>query len=148
MAEKSVPKLQVKLYNVATDRVLIANKAGVVCRHCHKSKVNRPRGLCWHCYYTEGVKELYPSTSKYAMRGIGNGMNFNPPPDPEGPTRFAPGTPEKLEVLVRRAKLRYAIFHEFDAAFAGDVRTERWFLFNGDDSLTNRVDDVLLRQAG
>ena len=43
-----------------------------VCRHCSKSKVNRPRGLCWSCYYTPGVKELYPSTSKYARRGVGN----------------------------------------------------------------------------
>ena len=42
------------------------------CRHCSKSKVNRPRGLCWSCYYTPGVKELYPSTSKYARRGVGN----------------------------------------------------------------------------
>ena len=37
-----------------------------VCRHCSKCKVNRPRGLCWSCYYTPGVKEQFPSTSKYA----------------------------------------------------------------------------------
>ena len=30
-----------------------------ICRHCTKSKVNRPRGLCWSCYYTPGVKDLY-----------------------------------------------------------------------------------------
>ena len=44
----------------------------MICRHCQKSKVNRPRGLCWSCYYTPGVKEQYPSTSKYARRGVGN----------------------------------------------------------------------------
>ena len=43
-----------------------------ICKHCEKSKVNRPRGLCWSCYYTPGVKEQYPSTSKYARRGVGN----------------------------------------------------------------------------
>lgn len=41
-----------------------------LCRHCQKVKPNRPRGLCWTCYYTPGVLERYPSTSKYAC---GNG---------------------------------------------------------------------------
>lgn len=35
------------------------------CRHCHQAPVSRPRGLCWACYYTPGVKSLYPSTSKH-----------------------------------------------------------------------------------
>jgi len=30
----------------------------MICRHCQKSKVNRPRGLCWSCYYRPGVREL------------------------------------------------------------------------------------------
>ena len=30
----------------------------VKCRHCGKSKVNRPRGLCWTCYYTPGLRML------------------------------------------------------------------------------------------
>ncbi len=74
----------------------------VTCRHCAKSKVNRPRGLCWSCYYTPGVKELYPSTSKYARRGVGN-FTGNAPLPPV-PTTAAPGTPEKLAVLEQRAK--------------------------------------------
>ncbi len=43
----------------------------MICRHCHKNKVVRPRGLCCRCFYTPGVKEQYPITSKfgrYAMR--------------------------------------------------------------------------------
>lgn len=40
----------------------------MLCRHCQTKKANRPRGLCWPCYYTPGVKELYPSTSKYGRR--------------------------------------------------------------------------------
>lgn len=37
-----------------------------MCRHCGQRKANRPRGLCWRCYYAPGVKALYPSTSKHA----------------------------------------------------------------------------------
>jgi len=89
-----------------------------ICRHCSRSKVNRPRGLCWSCYYTPGLKELYPSTSKFARRGVGNFVG-NPPPPPV-PTTAAPGTPEKLAVLEQRARLKYAIFHPADARYEGD----------------------------
>lgn len=34
-----------------------------LCRHCGRKYVNRPRGLCWECYRTPSVLELYPSTS-------------------------------------------------------------------------------------
>lgn len=39
------------------------------CRHCGGGPVNRPRGLCWTCYHKPGVRELYPSASKYAPTG-------------------------------------------------------------------------------
>jgi hypothetical protein len=90
------------------------------CRHCSKSRVNRPRGLCWTCYYTPGVKELYPSTSKFARRGVGN-FTGNAPLAP-APTTAVPGTPEKLAVLEHRAKMKLAIFHPADARYAGDPR--------------------------
>ena len=35
-----------------------------LCRHCQKKPANRGRGLCWACYYTPGVKELYPVAAK------------------------------------------------------------------------------------
>ena len=91
-----------------------------ICRNCSKCKVNRPRGLCWSCYYTPGVKEMFPSTSKYARRGIGN-FSGNAPL-PEAPTTAIPGTPEKLAILELRAKMKCAIFHPADAKFAGDPR--------------------------
>lgn len=91
-----------------------------MCRHCLKCKVNRPRGLCWSCYYTPGVKELFPSTSKYARRGIGN-FTGNAPLPPT-PTTAPPGTPEKLAVLEERARMKTAIFHPADAKYAGDPR--------------------------
>lgn len=88
-----------------------------VCKHCQKSKVNRPRGLCWTCYYTDGVKDQYPSTSKYARRGVGNFTGNAPLPEP---TTAAPGTPEKMAVLELRAKLKQALWHPMDAKYAGD----------------------------
>src|SRR5262245_37917882 len=91
-----------------------------ICRHCSKSKVNRPRGLCWSCYYTPGVKDQYPSTSKYARRGVGN-FTGNAPIAPE-PTTAAPGTPEKMMVLEERARLKQALWHPLDAKYAGDPR--------------------------
>jgi hypothetical protein len=91
-----------------------------VCRHCSQRNVNRPRGLCWSCYYTPGVKELYPSTSKYARRGVGNGSG--PRPLPPAPTTAAPGTPEKVAVMERRAAARRAIFHPADSRWEGDPR--------------------------
>ena len=42
-----------------------------ICRHCRKCAVTRPRGLCWVCYYTPGVKDLYAAqipTSGLASR--------------------------------------------------------------------------------
>ena len=91
-----------------------------VCRHCSHCKVNRPRGLCWSCYYTPGVKEQYPSTSKYARRGEGNFTGNAPLP--ASPTTAAPGSPDKLAVLEARAKMRVALFHPFDAKYVGDPR--------------------------
>ena len=90
-----------------------------ICRHCSKSKVNRPRGLCWSCYYTPGVKDQYPSTSKYARRGVGN-FNGNAPL-PAEPTVAAPGSPEKAAVLAERARLKQALWHPLDATADGDV---------------------------
>lgn len=91
-----------------------------ICRHCRKLKVNRPRGLCWTCYYTPGVKDQYPSTSKYAYRGIGSYFR-NDCPLPE-PTTAPPGTPEKMLVLGLRAKAGQSLWHPLDAMYEGDPR--------------------------
>lgn len=90
------------------------------CRHCNHDKVNRPRGLCWTCYYTPGIKELYPSQSKYARRGEGNFAGEAGVPEP---TQALPGTVEKLLVLELRAKLKQCLFHPDDAR--GDDETQR-----------------------
>jgi hypothetical protein len=84
----------------------------MLCRHCHQSKTNRPRGLCWACYYKAGVRDQYPSTSKFARRGIDdfNGKVILPP----WPTPALPGSPEKVAVLEERARMRVALWHPLD----------------------------------
>src|SRR5437660_3587141 len=88
-----------------------------LCRHCHRSSVNRPRGLCWSCYYTPGVRERFPSTSKFARRGVDD-FNGNAVLAP-APTTALPGTPEKVAVLEERARLRQALWHPLDAPVTG-----------------------------
>ena len=41
-------------------------KQRVNCQHCGKVRTgNRPRGLCWTCYYTPTVRDLYPADPRY-----------------------------------------------------------------------------------
>ena len=84
----------------------------MICRHCQQSKVNRPRGLCWSCYYRPGVREQYPSTSKFARRGVGN--FFGRAPQPACPTAATPGTPEKIAVLAERVRQKLSLWHPED----------------------------------
>src|SRR5581483_5761260 len=85
----------------------------MLCRHCNRVPSNRPRGLCWSCYYTPGVREQYPSTSKFARRGV---SDFNGHVAPAAqPTTALPGTPEKVAILAERARLRQSLWHPQDA---------------------------------
>ena len=84
----------------------------MMCRHCQRVKSNRPRGLCWSCYYTPGVRDLFPSTSKFARRGI---HDFNGRAQQPEPTTALPGTSEKVRVLEERARLGQALWHPLDA---------------------------------
>jgi hypothetical protein len=91
------------------------------CRCCGRNKVNRPRGLCWTCYYTPGVKERYPSTSKYANRGTGNFRGIAPMPIT--PTNARPGSPEKIAILAERVRSRVSLWHPQDAGNAIQTST-------------------------
>ena len=87
----------------------------MLCRHCHQAPISRPRKLCWSCYYSPGVRELYPSTSKFGRRGVGN--FYGRAPLPPFPTLALPGTPEKIALLTQRAQQRQQLFHPSDAMF-------------------------------
>ncbi len=86
----------------------------MLCRSCNRNNANRPRGLCWSCYYRPGVRERFPSTSKFARRGVDdfNGQASLAP----APTPALPGTPAKVAVLEERARLHQALWHPLDAA--------------------------------
>jgi len=90
-----------------------------ICRHCQKVKANRPRRLCWSCYYRPGVRVQYPSESIYGNRGVDdfNGRAKLPP----APTGALPGSPEKIAILTQRAAARQALWHPLDATLAGPV---------------------------
>lgn len=94
-----------------------------LCRNCCRRQANRPRGLCWSCYYTPSVRDRYESTSKFGRRGLHNGHHNAPLPVP---TTVPPGTPEKLEILAARARARQALWHPCDATFEGDPRPLLW----------------------
>lgn len=80
------------------------------CRHCQQRNAIRPRGLCWRCYYTPGVKDLYPVTSKFAPRTA---------PKPATtlckPTTTLPGTEEKIKVLAERVQRCEKLWHPADS---------------------------------
>jgi hypothetical protein len=86
------------------------NPARRICRHCGKNYANRPRGLCWGCYYAPGVLNLYPSTSKYVGRSVGASGKLMP-----APTDAPPGSEAKLQVLIERAENNQALWHPLDA---------------------------------
>jgi hypothetical protein len=93
----------------------------MLCRHCSRVRSNRPRGLCWSCYYRPGVRDQFPSTSKFARRGV---VDFNGRAAPAAfPTAAPPGSPQKVAVLEERARLGLALWHPYDAPM--DVESRR-----------------------
>lgn len=82
------------------------------CVHCHRKNASRPRGLCWKCFYTPAVRDVYPVTSKYAPKHFGEFNGGYLPPD--APTDARPGTPAKVAVLERRAEQMRSLWHEQD----------------------------------
>lgn len=84
----------------------------MACRHCRRTRATRPRGLCWHCYFAPGVRDLYPVSGKFAARGLGL-ANAEPPPPAER-TRALPGTEEKVAALARRVEAGEGLWHPDD----------------------------------
>ncbi len=84
----------------------------LICRHCNRGPANRPRGLCWRCFYTPGVRDLYPLTGSFGNLGLG----FAEPTRLLAPTTARPGTAEKVEVFADRVAGGFALWHPGDAA--------------------------------
>ena len=89
---------------------------GGTCQHCGVRPVNRPRGLCWTCYYAPGRRQQYPAHGKFAAWADQSlRHDFNGPASvPEAATAAAPGSAEKLAVLEARAMARQELWHPAD----------------------------------
>ena len=53
----------------------------MMCRHCERFPVSRPRRLCWGCYYTPEVRARYPDA-------LSVGIDERPYPDAETRREF------------------------------------------------------------
>jgi len=88
----------------------------ILCRHCRKRRANKCRNLCWTCYYTPGVRDQYPITSKFGRRScVPDFLRAAPLPVP---TDALPGSPEKVRVLADRYNKGLALHHPLDAGWA------------------------------
>lgn len=83
----------------------------MLCRHCQIRDGNRRRGLCCRCYYTPGVRQLYPQRGPFGVKGIDWHGRQRPLPRP---TTAMPGSAEKLDVLAKRAQNCEELHHEAD----------------------------------
>ena len=89
----------------------------VWCRHCEAKRACRPLELCWTCYYAPAVRALYSPTSKYAYRGVGNGMHPSLPAS--APCPHPADSAGRIATLQRRAAAGEAMHHPGDnRAFA------------------------------
>jgi len=59
------------------------------------------------------VRQLYPSTSRFARRGIAD--RIGRVPLPRVPTSAPPGSEAKVRVLMARASKRQGLWHPADA---------------------------------
>jgi hypothetical protein len=67
------------------------------------------------------VREKYPSTSKYARRGV---SDFNGKTKLAAePTNALPGSEEKIRILAERARLGQSLWHPLDATLASTQPT-------------------------
>ena len=85
----------------------------MLCLHCNLYNANRPRGLCWRCYYTPGVKDRFAMLDAKCVRGLAE--NGRIPRMPRRPTDARPGTAEKLAVMRKRLSEGESLFHPDDA---------------------------------
>lgn len=83
-----------------------------LCRHCKGRPFCRPLGLCHSCSRKPAVRALYPSTSKFAVKGVGLGYSRSPLPD--DPVPFPPGSEGKILAMIDRVKRRQSLFHPDD----------------------------------
>ena len=85
---------------------LPALSLAMLCVHCDRYPVSRPRGLCRRCFYTPKVRAAHPSKTKRYTGRV--------PKDMPEPTHALPGSAEKLAVLEERMRLGQQLWHPDD----------------------------------
>lgn len=55
----------------------MSDRKPLLCRHCRREVINRPRGLGWTCYYTPEIRALYPAMTPQEAGAIG-GRKYRP----------------------------------------------------------------------
>lgn len=87
-----------------------------LCVHCGKRVANRPRGLCWPCFYCPAVRKLHKPIGKHGRAGA---RSWEDDADPKGPplepTSTLPGTKERIAALRKRHSRRRELWHAQDA---------------------------------
>lgn len=95
-----------------------------LCLHCGQHPPKTFRGLCWSCSQRPEVRDLFPSSSRFAARRNDNPaldlQCYRPAPCVE-PTSAPPGSAKKVEALAARLEAGVALFHSEDATFADGV---------------------------
>jgi hypothetical protein len=93
-----------------------------LCLRCGRRPPNRPRGLCWTCYFRSGDRLRYGGHSEFTpwvhRRDPGSGQRL-----PE-PTDAPPGSPGKVEALAARAAAGEGLWSRGDAR--DDDRARGW----------------------
>ena len=95
---------------------------GEACRNPQcpgRSRVKRPRGLCYSCFARVEVrvryaKEYRPDKNGHVKSRVSAAAYVTRPVPPAAPTRHAPGTPEKVAVMAARVARGELLFHPLD----------------------------------
>jgi hypothetical protein len=90
-----------------------------LCRHCCRVPANRPRGLCWSCFYKPGVRDQYPPVKLCGWHDDELNWRMYSSGHAEAPIAAEPGTEAKIQMLAARVKARQELHHP------GDFRRDR-----------------------
>ena len=83
------------------------------CPHCLRRRRIQCRGLCFRCYKNLAIRVRYDTLASTWRQAANNRI----PPLAFQPTDAAPGTPEKVAVMIQRVASGQQPFHPEDATW-------------------------------
>lgn len=78
------------------------------CAHCGRETHLRPRQLCFSCYFTPHIRDLYPPLVEHGKDWYSDRTSANQP------CAFEPGSPEKIAEMARRYENGEPLHHPKD----------------------------------